>query len=351
MQLPSNTFGQEAAVLDSTGMTCNGSTPQSEGAPTQTQMANELNNAAGTSWPATGSTPSTGVYLPWTTVSGTKTFSGGGILVQGTASVKLSATTDTAGNPTETYTITQGSGGSAVTTTVVIDNTTNTTTMSDTQGHSQSITGVPQQYTVACPGGSTTAAGPATLLYVTGSISGIQGPYSGNTPGAAIANGTALTIASPGDVTVTGDIKYAEEPVTLNNSDSLITANNQGQVLGIYTNSMINFNIDNNSAVQHNNDNIEVDGSLAAMVNGGSAGMQTPGNVGINNWTNVGGRIENIPHSVSINSESIYYDQRFSAGLVPPWFPSTTLTSASVVANVPQQGVLSRTQWIDVSHQ
>ena len=89
------------------------------------------------------------------------------------------------------------------------------------------------------------------MLYVNGNIgsgtgsstTGLSGPYSGTTAGTAVQNGTDLTVTASGNVQISGDIKYAEEPVQTSGSsiDSLISyssASGPG-VLGIYTNGMI----------------------------------------------------------------------------------------------------------------
>jgi len=364
--LPTNTYGQESAVLDGTGATCNMTTDVEtpEGAPTQAQMAAELQTVNGTAPPSSGTTP-TGVYLPYYTNPTTHQLtlgsynsstgiasSAGGIFVQGnTGNMTLSATKDTAGNPTQTYTIVQGS----TTTTVVVDNTMNTTSISS-GGTAKTLAGVPTQVN-PCTGGTQ----PATMLYVNGNIgsgtggstTGLSGPYSGSTAGTAVQNGTDLTVTASGNVQISGDIKYAEEPVQTSGSsiDSLISYSTGAGpgVLGIYTNGMIETNVDNDPAATCGGcaNNIEIDASLAAIVSGGSSGMQTPGTSAINNWTNVGGRIENTTHSVNISQETVLYDQRFSNGVAPPWFPSTTWTVSGVDTASYPAPTIQPTQWID----
>jgi len=162
---------------------------------------------------------------------------------------------------------------------------------------------------------------------VDGTITGLSGTSQGV---AGIQNGYAMTISGGSNIDITGDLIYASEPVTLNSSDTLIPANNYGQVLGIFT---ANGNIVLSSP--YTNGNLETDASLAAInacsANGGtcpngssSYGFATNGS--INTWTIVGGRIESYAHGVSINSGNTYFDQRFlNNGFGPPWFPSTTV--------------------------
>ncbi|MHB8542056.1 MAG: hypothetical protein ACYDCD_14125 [Candidatus Acidiferrales bacterium] len=337
--LPTNAYSQEQAVLDGIGIA------PSTGV-SQAQMAATLRDVNGAPYPSSG-VPASGVYLP-TSTTATSTcstppcFTGGGIYVQGTANVQLAATTDTMGNNTETYTISQG----GTTTTVVVDNTTNTTTMSSGVT-TQVITGVPSQYNSS----SGALTGPATMLYVSGGVTGLTGPAgSGNPPPAAIQDGTALTIATPGDVTVTGNVVYKTEPVTTTQNqipgtppDTLIPANNKGQVLGIFT---ANGNINLDQSI--NGGNIEVDGSLAAISQGGSGGFYNTGAC-INTFNNIGGQIQNSIYGACMNTENTYFDRRFSSGFAPPWFPSTSVTPSGKTTATYTPSV-QRIQWIDLSH-
>ena len=80
---------------------------------------------------------------------------------------------------------------------------------SGTGAGTQVINGVPQQF--SSPGVS---EGPATMLFVDGNITSLSGPGQGKT---AINNGVALTVVASkdNDITVTGDILYKTEPVTM----------------------------------------------------------------------------------------------------------------------------------------
>jgi len=91
---PQNSFSQKWAVLDGEGT--------GEGAPDPPngQMHGVLKDVSGTAYPATGA--STGVYLPYSCSGSpcTNSLTGGGIYVQGDASVLMSIGNDTSGNPT-----------------------------------------------------------------------------------------------------------------------------------------------------------------------------------------------------------------------------------------------------------
>jgi len=216
--LPPNDFNQEQAVLDGKGLAA--------GAVTNAQLNAVLQNVHGTAYPAGGA--ASGVYLPYKTIAGVPMFTGGGIYVQGNATVKLSAS----GASAQVYTITQG----GTVTTVTIDPVANTTTMVS-GGTTVNITGAPQQYDPV----TGVDNGPATMLYVNGSITGLSGPGQGV---AAVQDSNAITVTAANNVTITGDILYKTPPVTLTQNqipgpptpaDTLIPGNNKGQALGIFT--------------------------------------------------------------------------------------------------------------------
>jgi Tfp pilus assembly protein PilX len=311
--LPANSFNQEQAVLDGIGI--------ASSAPTNAQLNAQLKNAAGTAYPTGGA--ASGVYVPYT-VSGSpavKTFNGGGIFVQGNASITLSPTTSS--TTSQTYTIVQ----SGVTTTITIDpaaGSAGTTTISTTGLGTQTINGVPQQFSSADQ-----LMGDATMLFVNGNITALSGPAQGQ---AAIQNGTALSVVASGsnNITVTGDILYKAEPVTMTGTvstiDQLIPANNTGQVLGIYT-SGGNVQLQNGQS----NGNLEIDASIATLSATGSGGIVNTGNA-INTLTIVGGRIQNTIQDINTTTRNVLFDRRFlSGGFAPPWFPSTTVTASAGV--------------------
>ena len=346
--LPTNSYSQEAAVLNGQGgcppapATCN--------PPTQAQMA-VLTNAAGTSWPATGTQPSSGVYMPYTiTTSGhttTRTLNSnaGGIYVQGNANqITLSAATATIGGTTHSeqiFTIVQGS----ITTTVTLDLTGGTTRIQDSAGNDTgTMNGLPKDYDYSTP---TEAA----MVYVNGNISGTSGGgedggtttgLSGPSSGAAIQNGSAVTVTATGTIAITGNITYSTEPVTLNTADTLVPG--VTNVLGIFTpTGQIQLQPSTSGK------NMEIDASLAMISQGGSGGLIAQWN-SINVLSIVGGRIANQALSgASLGSRNIWFDQRFASGnFAPPWFPSTTVTTTgNTTATVTVTP--SRVSWEDIT--
>ncbi len=326
--LPANSYNQEQAVLDGIGNTTT--------SPTAATLNPILKNAAGTPYPSGGAT--SGVYLPYSinASTGAKTFTGGGIYVEGSAKVTLAPTTSS--TTSQTYTIVNN----GVTTTITIDpaaGSAGTTTITTTGLGTQTINGVPQQFNSADQ-----LMGDATMLFVDGAISVVSGPGQCQS---AIQNATALTVVASGsnDITITGDILYKAEPVTMTGTvatiDQLVPANNTGQVLGIYTSSG-NINLANTQA----NGNLEIDASLAAISSTGSGGLVNTGSA-ISTLTIVGGRIQNTIQDINTTTRNVLFDRRFlSGGFAPPWFPSTTLTNTSGVGST-VTATWKGTQWLN----
>lgn len=336
--LPTDSYSQKAAVLDSKGVDLTGNP---EPNPSNAQMNAVLRDASGAKYPATGA--SSGVFLPYSVdASGNATFTGGGIYVAGNATVTLLP----GSGSQQKFTIRQGS----TTTTVTVDPSANTTTIAN-GSTSKTITGVPTQ-------DDATGAfmRPATLLYVNGDITSLKGPGENQT---AINDGAAVTVVSAGDVTITGDIRYKTEPVTTTQNqivpgtspaccngtpaDTLIPGHDKGQVLGIFTAT---------GDVQMNNgqssDNLWIDSSIAMISSGGSGGWI---NVGphINTLTLLGGRIANLAKSGNTTTRNLYFDRRFaSGGFAPPWYPSTTVTTVptGVESSTGSTPVIQRVQWV-----
>ncbi len=327
--LPTDSYNQEEAVVDGIGTGCAGSSSQ---CPSKATMNATLLNINGAAYPLSGAS---GVFLGYTqTISGgvtPNTMTGGGILVEGNAGVTLTASTSGSA-PVEIYTITTSSG----TTTVTVNISANSTTVIS-GAKTTVIAGVPANRT-----GST--ATPSTMLYVDGSISSLTGPSSG----AAIQDGYGTTVAAASSITITGNILYQTEPVTMTQNqipntpaDTLIPGNNNGQVLGIFTaNGNVNLN------VPVSGQNLEIDASIATISKNGSGGIVNNGNA-INTLNIVGGRIQNTIQSINATTRNVFFDRRFTQGsFSPPWFPSTTVTgsaSDSVTSVVP---TVQRTQWV-----
>ena len=331
--LPTNDFNQKRAVLDGQGI--------NNTAVSNSDLHNALKNIGGTSYPSTGAT--SGVYLPYTSSGGVNTLNGGGIYIESNpnlvTNVVLSTATGPHNSPQEVYTISQGSP--AVVTTVVVDPGNNATTITS-GGVTTPIVGVPHMTDPVT--GATT---PQTMLYADGNINSLSGPGQGLP---AINDTIALTVTAAANVTVTGDILYKTEPVTLTQNqipgqpaDTLIPGNNNGQTLGIYTGTG-DVQLNNKQA----NGNLEIDASLATISQGGSGGLVNVG-AQINTLTIVGGRIQNQIKNINTTTRNVFFDRRYSQnGFAPPWFPSTHL-SLGAITSAHATTTVQRLQWLNQS--
>lgn len=340
IQEPTDSYNQEEAVLDAKGCTqvpCSASDQANIAA----EMPSVLKTVNGTAY----SSSTTGVFLPMhpdATNPGQMDFGGsptvtgssgsGGFLVNGNASVTLTATNDSANNPTQTYAITQG----GTTTTIVVDAATNTTTVSQGSGSPLTLVGVPTQLnpttgntiTQDDPSGNPVAP---TMVYVNGTITGLSG---------TIQNNAGITVTSSSNIDITGNLTYVSQPVT--STDSLVSNTNAG-VLGIYTNGDVNLEPSTNGG------NLTIDASIA-MIGSGNSGLETPGKA-VGTLTIMGGRSEDQAHGVNMSASNTMYDQRFAGNFGPPWFPTAVPTAGtpSIPSNL---GItVYRTSWQPTSLQ
>lgn len=322
--LPTNDFSQKRAVLDGFGTNASN--------PTGPEMNAVLKRADGTAYPPAGAN---GVYMPYSVdpISGLNVMSGGGIYVQGNASVVMS----TVGTSGQQMTITQG----GVTTTITIDPAAGTTTMQSGANPATVIQGVPMDFTKAPPTD-------ATMLYVQGDITSMSGPAQGV---AAIQDGSAVTVTASGDVTITGDLLYKTPPVTKTANDPCcpgtppgtpIPGNDNGQVLGIFT-ATGDIQLDNNQPFPA----MEIDASLATISNGGTGGLINIGSR-LDVLNIVGGRIQNHIKNINSITRNVFYDRRFAAGFAPPWFPSTSVAPPGIVTATFNSNT-QRQRWFNTS--
>ncbi len=365
VQPPANTYSQAQAVLNGAGYSCTSSSCTST-PPDPGQMSTELRTVSGAAYPNSATPPSSGVYIPYYTNSSGQNVYGatgggaaGGFFIAGNASITLTAGTDSGGNPTQTYTISQTTGGSrwgggtTTTTTITVDpfsGSSGTTTVSS-GGKTLTMTGIPSQIdpnTGMAVSNTDPSGNPVypTMIYVNGEITGLSGTVA-NQAGITIATGNiANTSGMDTDINITGNITYTSSPVSIP-SDTLNSNTNAG-VLGIFTNGNIDLNPSSNGA------NLTVDASLAALsgnpdLDNATSGFETPNN-SINTWTILGGRAEDQAHSVSINQGNTYYDQRFAGNFAPPWFPTAVpQPGAAGSPAVPPSATVTRTSWREIS--
>jgi Tfp pilus assembly protein PilX len=325
--LPTDSFNQARAVLDGEGL--------NDTNPSNAELNAALKNVSKTAYPTVGA--ASGVYLPYTTSAGNVcpcALTGGGIYVQGNAAVTITAN----GASAQVYSIVQA----GLTTTVTIDTVANTTTI---------VSGVNTLVTTGVPTQKNSSGAfqrNATMLFVNGNISALTGGGQGV---GDIQNSTALDVVANGNITITGDLLYKSEPVTLTQSgstppDTLIPANNYGQALGIYT-ANGNINLANTQA----NGNLEIDATLATISAGGSGGLVNTGNA-INTLAIVGGRIQNTIQNINATTRNVWFDRRYGqGGFAPPWYPSTTVTASTTYTSPVPTVTANRTSWVNITAQ
>jgi hypothetical protein len=85
-------------------------------------------------------------------------------------------------------------------------------------------------------------------------------------------------------VNVTGDLLYKTPPINIPADTVAVPSSTNSEVFGIFT-ANGNVNLEN----QQNNNNLEIDASIATIVAGGSGGLTNSGDA-INTLTIVGGR-------------------------------------------------------------
>lgn len=318
--LPVNDFSQKRAVLDGQGTNTAPVTPA--------EMSAVLKRADGSAY---SSSATSGVYMPYRVIDGVPTVTGGGIYVEGSASVVMSVS----GTSIQRFQITQ----SGITSTITI-NLSNQTTTFTTGGTTVNLAGVPTNQLGASPA-------PATMLYVNGDITSLRGPGPGQP---AVQDGAAITITAQNNITITGDVLYRTPPVTrVQNeipgmpADTLIPGNDKGQVLGIFT-ARGDVRLNN----QQSNRMLEIDASIATLSEGGTGGIINTG-AQINTLTIVGGRIQNRIKNINSVTRNVWFDRRFSQpGFAPPWFPATMFTPAGI-SSATVVPTIQRTQWVNMN--
>jgi Tfp pilus assembly protein PilX len=338
--LPSNDFSQKRAVLDGKGL--------NTASPTNSDLNATLKDVSGTAYPSGGA--SSGVFFPYSSSGGANVMSGGGIYVEGDASIVLAPS----GTSAQVYTITQGSTTTVVTTDPLAAPPAGWNCPAGTVGTTTIVSGSTTTNVCSVPMNLINNT-PATMLYVNGAIPSLSGPGPGQ---GAIQDGTQLTITAKNDITATGDVLYKTEPVTTTQNqivpgtnppccdgtpvDTLIPGNDRNQVLGIFT---LTGNFNTHVATDWSN--IQVDGSIATISNGGTGGFLNTGAC-VNTFNNVGGQIQNSIYGACMAVQNIYFDRRFTnkPGFAPPWFPSTTVTQGGAQAtNVIT--TVQRVQWMN----
>ena len=339
--LPTNTFSQEYAVINGTGITdlrsdgtpvdppaaTSGAVFDAQGRVTAATLAANLRNASGNAPNINAGAIANGVYV--SSSNGTSV-QGAGIYVKGNADdIQLK----TNSNGDQLYVITQGS----TVTTITVNYASSTTTIAqNSPSRSTTLTGL-----------FTDRADPnnvsnGTMLYVDGAISSLRGGSVDSSVVPAIAANTQLTVTAKSDITVTGELKY-QNAVVASDGTPVSGVGSIKNVLGLFTNDG-NINLaPNDHYVSGSGLSLEMDAAVVAFNantsnDGGSiegsivyTGGTSPGSS--DRWKLVGSRVQSKINSIGFTYRDIFFDTRFSGGTFsPPFFPGTHYALAPVPA-------------------
>lgn len=328
VSLPSNVYSQQLAVLNSTGV--DPSTGSSR-APTITELTSELRRANNSLATATSGVLNNGVYVP--SADGVNV-TGGGIYVQGNADdIQLSVNASGA----QVYRITQGSTVTTVTIVAPSGTLPGSTTIASGSS-STTYAGVPMDLT------NPNSTRPGASLYVSGSVGALHGPAaSGGSTAPAISSATAVTITAENNITITGDLKYAQ-PVLDNSGNSTSYATTATNVLGIFTNSG-RVTLNPSATYTAGNYSLVLDAAIATFDEAALsanpslhtgciyyAGPTLNSNSSlILRGSRIQSKIDYIGYgSAGAGTRNVYFDPRFQSGsFAPPFFPVTGLSSVS----------------------
>ena len=336
--LPDNNYSQEYAVINATGITAlnpDGSPvdppaklPRRDGdllpifgllgRVTPEALAVNLRDASNKEPLILLGQLKSGVYI--SSADGNN-ISGAGIYVQGDAADIQLTTSGT----DQVYVITQKFLLGSQTTTITVSPSKNQTTIR-TGSQTRTFSGIPMDKF------KSKSPQPAVSLFVNGSINSLRGGTDGTTRNPAIAPDTRLTITAQRDITITGDLKYANSVV---NSDGTPVSNlgSIKNVLGIFTNDG-NVNLAPNKSYVSSGLSLEINAAIVAFNSSiandllrieGSivyTGGEKPDNG--DRWKLVGSRVQSKINNIGYANRDIFFDVRYSGGkFAPPFFPGT----------------------------
>ena len=339
--LPTDEINQLSGVITGAGLNANGTEPAN---PTTAQLGAALINYNGSAY--TGSSD-TGVFIPANATTGV--LSGGGIYVEGNATVSLS----TSGTTAQVYTITQGSSPAVTTTITITPGSTpgsGTTVIKQGSNPSKTYTGVPTQTN---PNVTPSTTNDAAILYVDGNVTSLSG---------TLQNNTGLTVTAADNITITGNLMYATPVVytstntgtpptgyTDGSETAAAAAGTTSQALGLYTSGgSILLQAPSNGANMEVDASIMTTGSMTGTCNMGSSCVGVLGVTGSNTIGTlniVGGRIQSqamIMPSGTIGTRNVYFDPRYNGTFAPPFFPVVTNNNLPPTTQVS----LQRTGWV-----
>ena len=267
--LPPNSFDQRAASVGG---------PAADNAELRTSLG----------LPPDVTPPPNGIYVPNDGVS-----LSGGIYVQGNTDDILMYVD---GSDRQCYQITHSTG---VTSNIIVDEINNQTTVD-----SVTYSGVPNG-----------------ALYVAGAVNSFGGPSraGGITP-PAIQSQTAVTVISEGDVKITRDVVYEDDPTTVPDAMNVLGIFTPGGDVRVGTSAPDDITIHSTLMTSDDYGVVQVDDYQYGTPRGTATIL---GGV-ISSYYGAFGTFDANGH-VSGYSRNFVYDQRLNGGIAPPFFPTTAI--------------------------
>lgn len=268
--LPTNAFDQKASTVGGP-------------ASTNSDLRDSLGLAPG------GTPPPNGVYIPNDGASLTA-----GIFVQGDVN-NLLAFVDS--NNRQCYQIDHSSG---LTTNIAVDYAQNQTTID-----SATYNGVPNG-----------------AIYTAGNVNSFGGPprtWNGDMPSAIQAD-TQMSLFAEGDVVITRDIVYEDDPLTVTDATNVLGIFTPDGDIRIGTGAPDDVTVHSTLMTSDNTGVVQVDN----YGSGSPRGTATIFGGVISSYYGAFGTFNQYGH-VSGYARNFQYDQRLNGGIAPPFFPTTTI--------------------------
>jgi hypothetical protein len=162
---------------------------------------------------------------------------------------------------------------------------------------------------------------PSGMLYVDGTINSLGGPSrSGGTTPPAIAADTALTVVSTGDVVITRDVVYEDDPLTVVDAENIFGIFTPGGDIRIGTGAPDDIVIHSTLMTSDSQGVVQVDD----YDEGDPRGTATILGGVISSYYGAFGTFNSNGHQ-SGYARNFLYDQRLNGGLAPPYFPTTSI--------------------------
>jgi hypothetical protein len=163
---------------------------------------------------------------------------------------------------------------------------------------------------------------PNGAVYVAGAVSSFGGPsrFGADVGPPAIASETSMSLFSEGDVVITRDIVYEDDPLTVTDAKNVLGIFTPDGDIRIGASAPDDVTIHSTLMTSDNQGVVQVDN----YGSGGPRGTATILGGVISSYYGAFGTFNRYGH-VSGYSRNFVYDQRLNGGIAPPYFPTTTI--------------------------